>query len=408
VVTGRAMKLLYIANARIPTEKAHGIQIMKMCEALQQQGVEVELLLPFRVQYPQMKQVQDVWAHYDVNTRFRITRVLTPDFIRIGKRLPPCIRTVLYLIQSCIFSVVAVMLTLCQPNDVYYSRALHVTLLLCVTKGVHRRPVYFEAHELHGSVEKAGMRARMAAAMMRWLLRRLDGLIVITQRLKTLYQRMGMNAERIVVAPDGVDRRRLSQVSDKTAARRKLHISLDKNVICYTGHLFRWKGVYTLAECTPYLPQGCCVYIVGGVESDRRAVQQFIEEQHLPNITLTGYIPYHAVSRYVDAADVVVLPNSGQARISSEYTSPMKLFEYMAAQRPIVASDLPSLREILRHKDNAYLVPPDNPKALAEGILAVLHEAALAEKMTTAAYRDVQQYTWDRRVKTILTLLTAA
>lgn len=77
----------------------------------------------------------------------------------------------------------------------------------------------------------------------------------------------------------------------------------------------------------------------------------------------------------------------------------------MGARRPVVASDLPSIREVLRHKENAYLVRPDNPKMLADGILRVMNDKALSQHITKTAYTEVQEYTWDKRAAKILTFL---
>jgi len=107
------------------------------------------------------------------------------------------------------------------------------------------------------------------------------------------------------------------------------------------------------------------------------------------------------------AADALVLPNSAKAKISSHYTSPLKLFEYMASRRPIVASDLPSLREVLRDGENAVLVKPDNPRALAEGIERALSDAELAARIGRQAREDVEQYTWEKRAVNITTFATA-
>ena len=83
------------------------------------------------------------------------------------------------------------------------------------------------------------------------------------------------------------------------------------------------------------------------------------------------------------------------------HMSPLKLFEYMASKRPIVASDLPSIREIL-NEESAILVEPGNPKALAEGIKKVLQDEELAKKLAENAHRDVQQYSWEKRAEKIL------
>lgn len=396
------MKLFYITNARIPTEKAHGLQIIKMCEAFQQQGLHVELIVPFRMQSPAMKRVSNIWEYYQVDTPFAIRHLWGLDFVRLTGKIPESLMMCLYYLQAFIFSLFAFVLTIFKPNSIYYSRDLQTIFLFCLTKWIHRKKVYFEAHEFHGDPN----RSKRWFHIMRWMLRRLDGIIVITHQLKTLYVNMGGRAKDIWVAPDGVDKKRLLVRFDKAEARKKLHIPLDRKIICYTGHLFVWKGVYALAESVRYLPEDYVMYIVGGMESDITMLQGFVSERQLQNIIIPGQVPYHDVPMYLAAADVLVLPNTATAKISREYTSPLKLFEYMGARRPIVASDLPSLREILQHKKHAYLVPPDNPEALAEGLVAVIHDRRLSQMITEAAYQEVQAYTWDVRAKNIVQFIT--
>jgi glycosyltransferase involved in cell wall biosynthesis len=77
------------------------------------------------------------------------------------------------------------------------------------------------------------------------------------------------------------------------------------------------------------------------------------------------------------------------------------MFEYMASQRPIVASDLPSIREIL-NENNAVLIQPDNPKALAKGIESILKNPDFSAKISAQAYKDVQDYSWQKRTEKIL------
>jgi len=399
------MNVLYITAARLPTEKAHGVQIVKMCEAFQRQGVEVKLFVPTRRQSQAMKHVPDLWQHYDVETPFRFHYLVTPDFLCFENLFPRKLMRCLYDLQSLLFSVLALLVTGWRRQSLYYSRSLQTIFLLGLTKRFHRKKVFFEAHELHGDYRRTEGIRWLYTAIMRWMLRHVDGLIVITHQLKTLYVELGISTQRILVAPDGIDRKRFSQVFDKIEARQKLGISLDRKVICYTGHLFQWKGVYTLAESTRYLPEECIIYIVGGMESDILPLQRFIAAQGLRNITISGYVPYRDVPVYLSAADVLVLPNTATANISREYTSPLKLFEYMGARRPIVASDLPSFREVLRHQENAYLVRPDSPKHLAEGIIQVLNDQTLSEQMTARAYVEVQEYTWDKRAQTIIAFL---
>lgn len=121
----------------------------------------------------------------------------------------------------------------------------------------------------------------------------------------------------------------------------------------------------------------------------------------MPNIKILGRRPHHEIPLYLKAADVLVLPNSGKEDISRLYTSPMKLFEYMASMSPIVASRLPSICEIL-NDGNAVLVEPDRPEALASAVESVLGNELLVRAITKQALVDVEKYSWDRRAKMIL------
>ena len=101
------------------------------------------------------------------------------------------------------------------------------------------------------------------------------------------------------------------------------------------------------------------------------------------------------------AADVLVLPNSGKEKISRIYTSPLKMFEYMAAGVPIVASDLPSIREVLSEK-TAFLFEADDARDLAEKIEMVLENKEGAGERARKALKEVKKYNWEERAGKIL------
>jgi glycosyltransferase involved in cell wall biosynthesis len=122
-------------------------------------------------------------------------------------------------------------------------------------------------------------------------------------------------------------------------------------------------------------------------------------------VTFTGLVEPARVPELLARADVLVLPNPASA-ISTRYTSPLKLFEYMAAGRPIVSSDLPSIREILRDNVNALLVAPGDPMALASAIDRLLRDPALAARLARTALDEVPSYSWPRRAERLETLFT--
>ena len=115
-------------------------------------------------------------------------------------------------------------------------------------------------------------------------------------------------------------------------------------------------------------------------------------------------VPNSEVPRVIKACDVCTIPWPW-TEFSAYYTSPMKLFEYMAGGVPIVASDLPSIKEILRHDKNAWLVPPGDPSALAEGIKTLLTDQGRAQRLSQKACEDVQRHTWKTRAAQIVELV---
>ena len=119
---------------------------------------------------------------------------------------------------------------------------------------------------------------------------------------------------------------------------------------------------------------------------------------------IEGFRDHSDLPWLLAGADVLVLPNTAKDENSKFFTSPLKLFEYMAASRPIVASSLPSLREILNEK-NAVFFEPDNPKSLASAVESLLDNDSLSIRLADNARSDVRGYTWDERAKKIITFL---
>ncbi|OGC95685.1 hypothetical protein A2590_00030 [Candidatus Adlerbacteria bacterium RIFOXYD1_FULL_48_8] len=213
----------------------------------------------------------------------------------------------------------------------------------------------------------------------------------------------GYPAEKILVASDAVDVSEFSGTKDVVGLKAELGIPEDKHVIVYTGSIDEpWKGVGVLYEASKLLDDSYQIVVVGGKE---HYVEYFKKEYpERANFLMVGQKPHESIPSYIALADVVVLPNSGKQAISAISTSPMKLFEYMASGVPIVASDLPSIREVL-NPDNAFLVEADNPQALAEGIESVMKQREVASARAAQAQRDVQAYTWDNRARSILSFV---
>jgi len=363
------MKILYIVNARMPTEKAHGVQIMKMCEAFARSGAGVELVVPWRFNHI----TEDPFRYYDVEKLFAITQIPSIDLVRFGRFG--------FLIQAFSFALLASLYTLMKRVDFIYSRdEIPLWHLVFFKKNL--------VWEVHMPRENA---------IARVLSRHIKKIVTITQGLKDFYVSKGVPHEHILVAHDGVDIDDFSIVSDRKKVRSRLGLPSDKPIALYVGRLDRWKGVETLLIASKHL-RDVQVVVVG--EGDQ--LRQF--QHDYPNVIFTGARPYRELPENQQAADVLVIPNSGEGDMSRLYTSPLKVFAHMTSGIPIVASDLPSIREVL-HEQNAVLVEPDNPEALAAGIHRALSDTQSAVTRATQARHDVERYAWGKRAQDIVSFL---
>jgi glycosyltransferase involved in cell wall biosynthesis len=118
--------------------------------------------------------------------------------------------------------------------------------------------------------------------------------------------------------------------------------------------------------------------------------------------------PFDIVARYLMAADVLLQPPSRiPLKLIGNTVLPMKLFLYLAAGRPIVAPDLPDMREVLVHDDNALLVPTGDDDAAVRALTRIIEEPGLAERLSGAAKKTAAGLTWDARAARILSFLEA-
>ena len=363
------IKIAYLSTIYLPSRLANRMQTIKTCEAFAKKG---QIFLFICKKY---LQDEEIFKFYGIQNRFPV--------IETKGHIIPLITTLFQYIRI-IFQLKKLSLT-----HIYTREPPILVFALILKKLRIIRKVFFEAHEIHSQIRKASL-----------LLEKIDGLIVITYELKKQYMQKGFPEEDILVAADGVDLRMFSNSELEKEPRFELAFPSDKNVICYAGHLYDWKGAHVLARSMKHLANNFLAYFVGGTESDVQKFNEFVSQCKIPNVVVVGHMPPSAVPKYLAGSHVLVLPNLNKGL--SQYTSPLKLFEYMAAKRPIVASDLPALREVLRNEENAILVEPNNPIALAEGIERVIIDKELAKRIAKKAFQDVQKYTWDKRAERIL------
>lgn len=390
------MTVLYFADTRFPIERANGAQTMATCRALAERGHDVTLVVrPDTAPSP-----RDPFAFYGASRSERLA-------IRtIGGAPGPHLRRLRFLAQAVATAV--------GSEGVVVTRDLGLAaLLLQVPLPGHARLVY-ESHGI-ADVVSAEMPLLLgrpdlapSPAKLRRLARR-EGLVwrraaayvTITQALADdLRQRFG-DRRNVFVVPDGGPDRPETAAAPLSASRRP--------IAGYAGHLYPWKGVDVLMQALAATPDVGGL-VIGGhpAERDLARVQALATSLGLDDrMTFTGQIPPADVPGRLADASILVLPNTPSA-ISERYTSPLKLFEYLAMGRPIVASDLPSIREVLTHEQTALLVPAGDPGALASALRRLAADPELAGRLASNACALAARYTWDARAARLESALTAA
>ncbi len=365
-------KLLYVANIRFPTEKAHGEQVREMCNALTQ-FADVTLLIPNR-------RTEGTPESFGLSPRVRVVRIPVIDTVPLGY--------IGFLFESLCFATGAVLYALLRARgSLILTREYGCTL----------------AFSLGGfSVAWESHRGEWNPAV-RFALARGASLVVISKGLKSFYLSKDVPQDSILIAPDGVDLARYQNLPEKAEARRRLSLPLERHIGIYNGHLHTWKGAETLAQAAQFLPDNFLLLFMGGTDEDIKQFKKRYGDD--PRIAIVGRKPDEERPLYLRAADVAVLPNTAKDLISATYTSPLKLFGYMAAETPIVASDLPSIREILSER-TAFFARPDDPASFAHALIQVVEHPAEARSRAKAAYAEVGQYEWQKRARYILDFLT--
>jgi glycosyltransferase involved in cell wall biosynthesis len=221
--------------------------------------------------------------------------------------------------------------------------------------------------------------------------RRADGIVTTTAGIRdSLAEAFGARA-RVRVVPNGCD---------APPAEAPPPSAEDPPRVLYAGQLYPWKGVDVLVEAMALLPRGTLV-VLGGLpgERDLERVRALVAARSLAARTeMPGTVPHARVREELARAAVVVVPVLRTA-MTERHTSPLKAFEAMAAGRPLVASDLPSSREILRDGENALLVPPGDAPALAAALGRLLDDPLLARRLAEAAWREAAAYSWGERAR---------
>ncbi|MBI2050341.1 MAG: glycosyltransferase family 4 protein [Parcubacteria group bacterium] len=372
------MRLLYITNSRMPTEKAHGLQIAKTIEALVRAGCTVRLLIPSRKNHIKTN-IADFYNIQD--GLMSIARV--PDVVRLLQYVS---ESLYFPLQRVWFALVAFFCGLFWRGTVY-SRDITASFLLALAG----KQIVYEDHQPKSRFKE----------LYEFFLKRIPKKVVVARGLVDEYRAMDIPEASYVCAPNGVDIAEFDAVSrDASLWNREFGIKPGMPVALYVGHFYSWKGVYTIVDAAKDIR--AAVVLIGGTKEDYAKVAQYVKECSISNTYLRSFTPHKEVIRFIKSADVLLLPNTAHEERSQKYTTPIKLFEYMASGVPIVASSIASFTPYLAHNKNALLCEPDSPDDLARSVNRVMRNPDQIKHLPRAARESVKQYTWDSRARMIM------
>lgn len=367
------MSVAYVHNDTIPNRKAHTIHVAKMCQAFIQEGYSTTLF-----GYRGL-QLVDLPRHYGLEVVVPLVQFQPHPWLRGHD-----------------FAWRAAWMIKRRGYALVYARAL-TTALWTTVLGI---PTIVEEHQPPGS--------RMGQVYLHIVLRQraFCGLVVIHEVLRERFlqhYRRVLRPEQVIVEPDAIDLERFEQLPTSVDARHLLGWDTAAFTVGYAGHLYAGRGIDLILGLAHRLPTMRFV-LMGGEEAD---LAYWRAQAIPPNVNFTGFIPNADLPLYLAACDVLLMPYqrhvsvAGTPHSTHAWMSPLKLFEYMAAQRLIIASDLPALRTLL-NPTNAVLCPPEDSACWEAALQRAADQSAWARQLAAQARQDVTPYTWRQRVQRIM------
>ncbi len=381
-----SMHIAYCAALRLPSERAYGHQVAAVCQALLKLGHEIEVLVPERVN----PITEDFWSYYGADRKIALHQLRAFD--GIASRWTPGLLG-LHLHTRSFRRQLHEYLRM-HKYELLYTRtpALLGTLL---SSG---QPVMIELHTL----PRLGRRRFVQQC------NQCVRVICLTTPMKDELQRWGVQQNKLTVEGDAVDVAAFENLPLPAAVREQWNIPADSSVIGYAGSLATMglsKGVDQIVEAVLSLDASVRALIAGGPPEAAHALRGLVAVHGgEKRVEVLGPVSREDVKSVYAASDILVYPApTSDAVYFRRDTSPLKVFEYMAARRPIIAAAIPPIRDIL-DETVALLYQPGDVRHLQNQIAYALAHPDDMQRMADRAYDRVKDHTWTKRMQRILSV----
>jgi len=250
--------------------------------------------------------------------------------------------------------------------------------------------------KVHGSDIHLFARGPIRRRMITWALRQADAVVAVSEPLREALVRLGVEPSRIALIPNGVDRERFRS-KDRREARQALGLPPEGRRVVFVGNLERVKGPDLLLEAMRQLPNDVCVSFVGDGMLQEELMRMAQADGLNGRVQFAGRRPHADIPLWLCAADVMCLPSRSEG-------CPNIVLEALACGRPVVATAVGAIPELLRSGECGIVVPPQQPEALAEALASSLEESWSPEQIR----RAVMANGWGESAGRVAKLLLAA
>jgi glycosyltransferase involved in cell wall biosynthesis len=365
----RYLSIVYPHNQRLMSGKAHDIVIMRTCHAVAQQGHQVKIITG------KPSGTDTVYDFYGLKPMPKFDIVQVPmlrgrHFSWHGVFNLFCLLKILDLKKK-------------GQADVIYLREVKLARFLLQFKKLIGLPFVIEVHDL--KIKKFYDFCPEKDGDEEAVFNNVDAIIVLLTSFGGILKDVYNIHSPVIKIPLAAEKLPLDRIEKKNAQK----------TIGYIGQLYPMQGVDILIEALGYLP-AVRMSIIGGNEKDLNRLKHLASNLDLDKrIDFHGFVHPHRVSEIAKDIDVMII--CALDRGKRRYAAHTKLYEYMAMGKPIVAFDLPSVREEVTDGKDILLAKSDDPKSLAEKIGYVLDNPDVARRLAVNAYRSADEFSWGKR-----------
>ncbi len=360
------MDLRYLTPLAYPSRFVNRLQVMKMSESFSRLAEKFTLYVR-ELRAP----IKEIFGDYDVRNEFNVLALGKPHFWP----------------KSLFFARRVSIIIKHNPDTVWFLRDGLLAFWLSYFLNIRSNMFFFEVHAFE----------RLPS----FVYRRVFGVargIITTNKKKAddLTKIFGVPKDKIIVALNGVDLNFKSNLS-REEARKRLSLPMDEKLIIYIGTPSEEKGILTLLKLAQLLPPEIKIISVGGRGNE---IANFKSNENFRKIIWVEQVSHQKAGEYMSAADMLLAPFSGKSNWTSLYTSPLKIPEYLLMAKPIVISNLPSIREFVSDNE-VFFFEADNAHSLLDVINGAFANPQIMLEKARRAATKAKDFSWEGRAKVI-------